>query len=116
MKNILFVQRNYNLATAQEALDVLLMACTFNQNVSLLFLEESVFLLKQDQDLAKILLKNFIATYKALPIYEINKIYVDGEALAKNKLKTSDLLLPVILQSPQEISDLLQQQDSILSF
>lgn len=115
-KKILFVIANYHLAKAQEALDAILMASTFNQEVSVIFLADGVFLLNKNQNLEKIHVKNFIATYKALSLYDVQNVYLDAEALAQRHLNSEDLLIPVRLLNPKEIAEIIHSQDVIMSF
>lgn len=117
-KKILFQLQNgpYSLAKAQEALDVILMASTFEQDISLFFLNDGVFLLKDQQNPIDILTKNFTAAYQALSLYGIEKIYVDAASLSQRGLTAGNLMIPGMLVSANEISAILHQQDAIISF
>ncbi len=116
-KKILFVQRvgPYGLSKPQETLDVILMASTFNQEVSLLFLDDGVFLLKTKQNPSSIGAKNFSAAYKALSLYGIEKVYVAADSLQQRALTPKDLMIPVTLLSTNEIIAILYGQDAIIS-
>ena len=80
----------YGLSKPQETLDVILMASTFNQEVSLLFLDDGVFLLKTKQNPSSIGAKNFSAAYKALSLYGIEKVYVAADSLQQRALTPKD--------------------------
>jgi tRNA 2-thiouridine synthesizing protein C len=118
MKKILFINKQapYGSSTAQEGLDVLLMASTFAQDISVLFLGDAVWQLKKDQNPDDIKAKNFSVTYKALPLYDIEKVYVDQQALEQRNLALEDLLISVELLTTEQISELMSQQDHIVSF
>jgi tRNA 2-thiouridine synthesizing protein C len=118
MKKISIVQRRppYGTSFAKEALDVVLMASAFEQEISMIFLDDAVWQLKSNQDTNVIGLKNFSATFKALELYEVKKIFVELESLQQRGVQETDLLLPVTVLSSSDLSQLLQQQDLILSF
>jgi tRNA 2-thiouridine synthesizing protein C len=118
MKKILFINRQapYGTNCAHEALDVLLMASTFAQDIGVLFLGDGVWQLKKDQNPQEISIKNFTMTYKALSLYDIEKVYVEKTALDQRGLLKEDLLIPVELLTAEQIAELMAQQDHILSF
>lgn len=117
-KKILFInsQAPYGTARAQEALDVLLMLSTFDQQLSVLFLNDGILQLKSGQDALQISAKNFIAAYKALPLYDIKNVYVAAESLKQLGLTVKDLFIEANLLTNEQVSQLLAQQDSILNF
>lgn len=118
MKKILFInhQTPYGNNCAQEALDMLLMASTFAQDLNVLFLDEGVWQLRKDQNPTDINAKNFSVTYKALSLYDIEKVYVEKASLTKRSLTVDDLLIPVELLTTEQIAELMSQQDHIVSF
>lgn len=118
MKKILFINRQtpHGTSIAQEALDVLLMASTFVQDISVLFLGDGVLQLKTQQDTSLLNTKNFSAAFKAFPLYDIEKVYVEKTALEKYGLTVNDLLVSAELLNDTQITELMAQQDSILNF
>lgn len=117
-KNILFITRQppYGRATAREALDALLAASAYDQKLGLLFLGDGIFqLLKEQQPIAG-RQKNLAATLPALPMYDINNIYVQGSAMTDRGLTEDQLAIEVQTLSDTEISQLMEQQDQLLSF
>lgn len=117
-KKILFVNRfaPYGSARMQEALDVVLMASTFEQEVSLLFVDDGVLLLVNKQNPEQILLKNFTSAFKAMPLYEITQVYVAFASLQERGLSATDLMLPVTLVSSEEVTNIIHDQDIIMNF
>ncbi len=117
-KKILFINRQapYGTALAQEALDILLMASTFNQEISVAFIDDGILQIKKGQTPDHILAKNFSLAFKALPLYEIQNVYVEEESLASSGLKTEDLLIPVAVKNSAELANIIQQQDIIFNF
>lgn len=101
---------------ALEALEVVLIAATFDQDVSLVFLDDGVYALAKGQKTTGIEVKNFSPTFRALDDYDINKLYVERESLQRRGLGADDLLVPVEVLDAKQIGELLSQQDVVLSF
>lgn len=106
----------YGESYAREALDAALATAAFDQPIALLFLGDGVTQLLGGHDSAAIGEKSFEKQLSALPLYDINKLYVDADALQQRGLKTSDLSLPARAVSEQEIIALLKNHDVILNF
>ncbi len=118
MKKFMFVNRKapYGTIYALESLEVVLIAATFDQDVSLVFIDDGVYELVKGQNSKAIGIKNFSPTYRALEGYDVEKLYVERESLESRGLSESDLLVPVEVLSSAEMSTLMQQQDVVLSF
>ena len=114
----MFVNRKapYGTIHALESLEVVLIAATFDQDCSLVFLDDGVYELVKGQNTKGIGLKNFSPTYRALEGYDIEKLYVERESLEARGLTADDLLVPVQVLSGPEMAELMVQQDVILSF
>ncbi len=117
-KKILFISRHapYGRSLAKEALDALLAASAYGQDISLLFMNDGVLQLKQGQDSDPLAAKNISATLPILPMYDIEKIYVQKSALQQRGLNREQLVMETIALSDQDITQLMEAQDSILSF
>ena len=118
MKKFMFVNRRapYGTIYALESLEVVLITATFDQDVSLAFLDDGVYELVKGQDTQAIGIKNHSKTYRALDGYDVEKLYVERESLAARGLAESDLLVPVKVLSSAEMADLMAEQDVLLSF
>jgi len=101
---------------ALESLEVVLISAAFDQDVSLAFLDDGVYQLRKGQQTKGIETKNFSPTYRALDGYDIEKLYVEREALAARNLCEDDLLVDVTVLSRAEMGALMEQQDVVLSF
>ncbi len=101
---------------ALEALEVVLIAATFDQDVSLVFLDDGVYALVKGQKTTSIEVKNFSPTFRALDDYDINKLYVERESLQRRGIDAENLLVPVEVLDAKQIGELLAQQDVVLSF
>lgn len=115
-KQILFILRKppYSGAYAHEALDLIMTAAAFDQDVSLLLLDDAVFQLKCQQKPESAGLKDTAAMFDALGVYGINNIYVEIESLQGRGLVASDLSQAVKQISRQEMGEFIRQFDVIL--
>ena len=118
VKKFMFVNRKapYGTIYALESLEVVLISAAFDQDVSLVFLDDGVFQLKKGQQTKGIETKNFSPTYRALDGYDIEKLYVEREAMDERGLTEDDLLVDVTVLSRAEMGELMEQQDVLLSF
>jgi tRNA 2-thiouridine synthesizing protein C len=132
IKKFLYVNRKapYGTIYALESLEVVLIGAAFDQDVSLAFVDDGVFQIARGQKTTDIGMKNFSPTYSALGDYEVTKIYVEKESLEERGL-TPDNLLHLTYEdedddyaekdsirfvSRAELSDIMEQQDVVLSF
>lgn len=106
----------YGTIYALESLEVVLIAAAFEQDVSMVFMDDGVFQIKKGQDTGQIGMKNFSPTYRALEGYDVEKLYVEAESLSERGLSEDDLLVPVEVMSRDAIARLMDEQDVILSF
>jgi tRNA 2-thiouridine synthesizing protein C len=118
VKKFMFVNRKapYGTIYALESLEVVLITAAFDQDVSLVFLDDGVYQLKKGQQTKGIEIKNFSPTYRALDGYDVEKLYVEKEAMEARGLTEDDLLVDVTVLSRAEMGALMDQQDVVLSF
>lgn len=118
IKKFMYLNRKapYGTIYALESLEVVLIAAAFDQDVSLVFVDDGVYQLIKGQDTKGVEMKNFSPTYRALEGYDIEKLYVEKEAMDLRGLTEDDFIVPVEVKSKAEITELMEQQDVILSF
>ena len=117
-KKFMFVNRTapHGTVYALESLEVVLITAAFDQDVSLVFIDDGVWQLKKGQQTKGIETKNFSPTYRALEGYDIEKLYVEQESLAARGLSADDLLVDVQVLPAAELTALMAEQDVVLSF
>ena len=131
-KKFLYLNRRapYGTIYALESLEVVLIGAAFEQEVSLAFTDDGVYQLIAGQDTDGVGMKNFSRTYKALGDFEVNKLYVETEALAERGLTLDDLMPityedenedyaekpSIILVDRAEMARIIAGQDVVLSF
>ena len=118
IKKFMFVNRKAPFGTiyALESLEVVLIAATFDQDVSLVFLDDGVYELVKGQDTAGIGIKNHSKTYRALDGYDVEKLYVERESMQARGLSEAELLVDVKVLSSAEMAALMAEQDVVYSF
>jgi tRNA 2-thiouridine synthesizing protein C len=118
VKKFAFINRKapYGTVYALESLEVVLISAAFDQDVSLMFIDDGVYELKKGQGTKAIGMKNFSPTYRALEGYDIEKLYVEKESLEERGLSEDDLLVDVEVLSRADMAALMEEQDVILSF
>jgi tRNA 2-thiouridine synthesizing protein C len=94
VKKFLYLNRKapYGTIYAWESLEVVLIGAAFDQEVSLMFVDDGVYQLVKGQDTSGIGMKNFSPTYRTLGDYEVKNIYVDQDSLAARGLSGDDLV------------------------
>ena len=117
-KKFMFVNRKapYGTIYALEALEVVLISAAFDQDVSLAFVDDGVYQLVKGQQTKGIETKNFSPAYRALEGYDIEKLYVEREALERRGLTESDLLVEVQVMPSAELAELMASQDVVIGF
>lgn len=117
-KKFMFVNRKapHGTVYALESLEVVLITAAFDQDVSLVFLDDGVYQLRKGQQTKGIETKNFSPSYRALEGYDIEKLYVERESMAARGLVEDDLLVPVTVLGCEEMGALMDEQDVVLSF
>ena len=118
VKKFMFVNRTAPDGTiyALESREVDLITATFDQDVSLVFIDDGVYELVKGQQTKGIGIKNFSPSYRALEGYDVEKLYVDQASLDQRGLTEADLLVPVEVLDAEQMGQLMAQQDVILSF
>lgn len=118
VKKFAFINRKapYGTIYALESLEVVLISAAFDQDVSLVFVDDGVYQIKKGQGTKAVGMKNFSPAYRALEGYDIEKLYVEKESLEERGLAEEDLLVDVEVKSRAEMAALMEEQDVILSF
>jgi tRNA 2-thiouridine synthesizing protein C len=119
MRKILFVSRKapYGNSQSREALDALLAASAYDQELSLLFMDDGVFQLLSNQNSTLIHQKNMASSLKALELYGVENIYCLADSLIQRGLNRADLIFEDIkLIDNIAANNLMSQQDQLISF
>jgi tRNA 2-thiouridine synthesizing protein C len=115
-KKILFVlcKPPYFGAYAYEALDMVMTAAAFDQEVSVLLLDDAVFQLKAKQTPENAKLKDTAGLFAALPIYGIKNIFVETESLQEKGLSLDNLSQAVECIARKNVGVFCRQFDVVM--
>lgn len=132
VKKFLYLNRKapYGTIYAWESLEVVLIGAAFDQEVSVMFLDDGVYELVKGQNTTAIGMKNFSPTYRTLGDYEVKNIYVDRDSLEARGLTEDDLVAVawedidtgeereniVEVVDAARITELMEETDCIFSF
>lgn len=100
----------------REGLDAALVAAAFGREVSLLFMDEGILALTKQQQVGPLGQKGTSATLEMLEMYDIERLLVDGEGLARLGLAQSDLMLPVEVLDRATMADQPAAHRLVLTF
>lgn len=98
----------------QEKLDIILTAAAFDQHIALLFLDDGVFQLKNNQQPERLGLKDTSLIFNALEIYDVNEIFTEVESLQDRGLTSGDLILSAKEFYRKDINGLMRQYDVVM--
>lgn len=118
IKKFMFVNRTapYGTVYALESLEVVLISAAFEQDACVLFADDGVYQLKKGQNTDKIDMKNFSPTYRALEMYDVEKLYVDKESMETRGLTKDDFIVDVEVKSSAEITSIMEDMDMVLNY
>ncbi|MFO7592472.1 MAG: sulfurtransferase complex subunit TusC [Pseudomonadota bacterium] len=118
IKKFMYVNRKapYGTIYALESLEVVLIGAAFEQDVSLAFIDDGVFQITKGQETGDIEMKNFSPTYRALEMYDVEKLYVEKESMEARGLSEEDFIVDVEVKGRDELRNMMEEQDVILSF
>lgn len=83
-----FTSPPHTTSAGREGLDALLAASAFSDDVRVFFAGDGVFQLLRDQKPARILARDYVATFGVMPLYDIERVYLCGESLRARGLDT----------------------------
>jgi tRNA 2-thiouridine synthesizing protein C len=100
---------------AREALDIALAGGAFDLPLGLLFLDDGVFQLAQNQQPASLALKDLQANLQALPMFGVEALYVSARSLAERGMHDASLQLPVEVLDDTALSGLFNRYDQVIT-
>ncbi|MBR9727150.1 sulfurtransferase complex subunit TusC [Shewanella intestini] len=114
--SILFRHSPYGNAASREGLDLALLSASFEQEVSVIFIGEGLLNLLPNQQPQLSGVKDYIATFKAMPLYDIESVLVCEQSLAQLGIGINELSLDCESASAALISHHLTLSDEVLVF
>lgn len=114
-KTITFISRStpYGSGMAKACLDMVLSAAVFEQDINLVFMDDGVWQLHPSQSPQAINAKDLSAALSALPLYEVNNIFVESESLATRSIDPATLVIAACPCDAGEIAALIRNSDVV---
>ncbi|WP_437215495.1 sulfurtransferase complex subunit TusC [Pectobacterium sp. LFLA-215] len=119
MKRVAFVFTHspHGSASGREGLDALLAMSALTEDIGVFFVGDGVFQLLPQQQPDQILMRNYIATFGVLPLYDIDSCYLCETSVRQRGLNIdTNWVLDVELLAPEAWRSKLASYHSILSF
>lgn len=117
-KSLLLVFRHapYGRSLSRAGYDLALAAAAFDQKVSLLFMDDGVWQLLPDQQAANIQARSITSTLASLPLYDIDRLYVDAGSLETRGLSSTELVEGVVAMGDEQVHSLMGDHHQVLVF
>ena len=112
MHSVLYLIRRFPGELANETIDLMLVSGVFEQPTSVIFMGDGVWQLVGDG--SKIDRKDTARALNALPMYDVESLYVNEESLAERGIAVKDIDLPVQAISLSEVTQLLHDHDVVI--
>jgi tRNA 2-thiouridine synthesizing protein C len=100
----------------RDALDIALIFGSFEQKVAIFFQGEGVRQLIAEQHAEALKAKDYLATFSALPFYDVEELYVCQKSLTERGLAEHFHVDNVISLSVEDFAAKIQQFDIVLRF
>lgn len=116
VKKIMHVMRRAPHGTiyTYEGLEMILIMAAYEQDITVVFIDDGLFALLKNQETEEIGIKGFANTFRALDGYDVEKLFVDRHSMEERGLSTDDFIVDVDVLSSEEIGKLMKEQDVVI--
>lgn len=112
-----FTSAPHGSASGREGLDALLATSAFTDDIGVFFIGDGVFQLLADQQPDAILARDYIATFKVLPLYDIEQCWLCAASLRERGLgEETTFVLPAQRLEPDALREKLDSYTVVLTF
>ncbi len=117
-KKLLLIVRHspYGSGLARASLDLALAAAAFDQDLNLLFMDDGVWQLLPGQNTTELGYKSVQKTLASMPLYDIDRFYVEASSLCSRQLLVEQLSGQIELIETAAIGQFIASHDQIVSF
>ncbi len=119
MKRVAFVFKSapHGTSAGREGLDALLATSALSEDIGVFFMGDGIFQIVPGQQPEKILSRDYIATFRVLPLYDIEQCYLCAEsARVRGVPENSAWVVDVQSLEPDALREMLHQFDIVLTF
>lgn len=127
LKSFAYINRKapYGTVYALEVLETVLISAAFEQNVSVIFIDDGVYQIKKGQDTKALGMKNFLPTYGVIEMEKEDaeedddieytwRIIVEKESMEARGLTEDDFQVDVEVLPAAELADVIETHDVII--
>jgi len=114
---VVFRTAPYGNIYSFEGLENVVMMAAYEQDLTVVFVDDGVLALKKGMDGSSTGIKDFSPTFKALePVYEVEKIFIDRASLEARGLTLDDLIIqPEVIEADQ-VEKMMEDQRNLMMF
>lgn len=119
MKRVAFIFRSapHGSSGGREGLDALLATSALSDDPGVFFIGDGVLQLQPDQQPEQVLARNHIATFRVLPLYDIEACFLCAASARERGLPSDNgWVIDVEMLEPDALGDKLSQYDVVLTF
>lgn len=119
MKRVAFVFKSapHGSAAGREGLDALLATSALTEDIGVFFIGDGVLQLMPGQQPGLILARDYIATFRVLPLYDIDQCYLCAASVRERGVSPDNAwVLEAQPLEPDALSEMLHQFDVVLTF
>ncbi|HEY1845742.1 MAG TPA: sulfurtransferase complex subunit TusC [Buttiauxella sp.] len=119
MKRVAFVFKSapHGTTAGREGLDALLATSALSEDMGVFFIGDGIFQILPGQQPDKILSRDYISTFRVLPLYDIEQCYLCAESARERGLsENSAWVVAAASLEPDALRDTLHQFDVVLTF
>ncbi|MHB0915463.1 MAG: sulfurtransferase complex subunit TusC [Thermoleophilia bacterium] len=113
---IVFRTAPYGTIYAFEGLENVLIMGAYDQDISVLFVDDGVYAIKEGMNTEATGIKNFSPTFRALEAYDIEKIYIDKDSLESRGLSVDDLVIEPQVIEAAAVAEMMEEQKNFFIF
>ena len=113
---IVFRTAPYGSIYSFEGLENVLIMGAYDQDISVLFIDDGVLAIKKGMDNSGTGIKDFSPTFRALEAYDIEKIFIDRQSMDERGLTMEDFVIePQVVESDQ-VEKMMEEQKNFFMF
>lgn len=113
---IVFRKAPYGSIYSFEGLENVLIMGAYDQDISVLFIDDGVYAIKDNMDTQVTGIKNFSPTFRAIEAYDIEKLFIDKESLESRGVTVDDLVIEPKVIDASEVEALMEEQKNFFMF
>lgn len=106
----------YGTSSARDAIDFILTASAYDQEIRVLFIEDGIFQLLSQQKPTQDKQKRIASLISAFEMYDIEHVYFDRVSANERNLEEQQLLDCAKPADQKDIAELINLADTVLSF